>query len=150
MKYTDESGEFIFTTLAAIFCPVLLPAAIGADIGMWIGGSKANGTLNPFQWDYSSGKTWGYMAGGAIAGGVSGYLGGAIATSGIPFANTAAIAGASVTNSVGTYIYTGGQSDISMSFGVGSYNFSTRQLGISRKKREFFYRKFRVWVWGFG
>jgi RHS repeat-associated protein len=138
LKYTDESGEFIFTTLAAIFCPVLLPAAIGADIGMWIGGSKANGTLSPFQWDYSSGKTWGYMAGGAIAGGASGYLGGVIATSGIPFANTAAIAGASLTNSVGTYIYTGGQTDISMSFGIGSYNFSTGELGYLGKKGNSF------------
>ena len=32
LMYTDPSGEFIFTALAAIFCPPLLPFAIGADI----------------------------------------------------------------------------------------------------------------------
>jgi len=31
--YTDPSGEFIFTVLAAIFAPPLLPLAIAADIG---------------------------------------------------------------------------------------------------------------------
>jgi len=70
--YTDPSGEFIFTALSAIFCPVLLPVAIGADLGMWAGGSMANGTMNPFKWDYSSGKTWGHMGGGALIGGLSG------------------------------------------------------------------------------
>jgi hypothetical protein len=33
--YTDPTGEFIFTILAAIFCPPLLPVAIGIDVGMW-------------------------------------------------------------------------------------------------------------------
>ena len=33
LKYTDPSGEIIFTILAAIFCPPLLPLAIAADIG---------------------------------------------------------------------------------------------------------------------
>lgn len=32
LAYTDPNGEFIFTVLAAIFCPPLLPIAIGADI----------------------------------------------------------------------------------------------------------------------
>lgn len=138
LKYTDPSGEFIFTALAAIFCPVLLPAAIGADIGMWMGGSKANGTMNPLEWDYKSSKTWGYMAGGAVVGGLSGYVGGQIATSGMPFANTAAIAGASFINSVGTAAYTGGESDISVGFGFGSYNFSTGEFGYLGKKGNSF------------
>ena len=46
----------------------------------------------------------GYMLGGAVVGGVSGYVGGAIATSGIPMANTVAIAGSSLVNSVGTWL----------------------------------------------
>jgi len=128
--YTDPSGEFIFTVATLIAAPftggaslAFLPAAIGADLGMWQGGSMANGTSNPFKWDYSSGKTWGYMAGGAITGGVSGYLGGAVASSGMPFANTAGIVSSSFVNSVGTSIYTGGQTDVSVSFGFGSYNF---------------------------
>ena len=32
LMYTDPTGEFIFSVLAAIFCPPLLPVAIGADI----------------------------------------------------------------------------------------------------------------------
>jgi hypothetical protein len=48
------------------------------------------------------------MAGGAVVGGISGYAGWAISTSGIPTANTAAIAGSSYINSIGTAIYTGG------------------------------------------
>ncbi|MDO8897529.1 MAG: RHS repeat-associated core domain-containing protein, partial [Bacteroidales bacterium] len=70
--YTDPSGEFIFTLATLIAAPftggaslALLPTAIGADIGMWQGGTLANGgEMNPFKWDYSSGKTWGYMLGG--------------------------------------------------------------------------------------
>jgi hypothetical protein len=127
LKYTDPSGEFIFTALAIITGQWwALPMAIGADFGMWQGGTLANGgEMNPLKWDYSSGKTWGYMLGGAIVGGVSGYIGGAIAASDIPMANTLGIMGASFTNSVGTYAYTGGQTDISISFGAGSYDFTT-------------------------
>ena len=31
--YTDPDGEFIFTILAAVLCPPLLPIAIAADVG---------------------------------------------------------------------------------------------------------------------
>ncbi|NDV79779.1 hypothetical protein D0T57_12480, partial [Dysgonomonas sp. 511] len=139
MRYNDPSGEFIFTALSAIFCPALLPAAIGADIGMWAGGSMANGTMNPFKWDYSSEKTWGYMAGGAIVGSGSGYLGNIIANSGIPFANAASIAGASLANSLGTWAYTGGQTDISISFGTASFNFKDGSFGYLGKKDNKWY-----------
>ena len=114
LKYTDPSGEFFW-----------VPVIIGAVIGTYIGGTLANDDYNPENWDYSSGKTWGYMLGGAIVGGISGYVGAAIAASEVPMANTLGIAGASFTNSIGTHIYTGGQTDISVSFGVGSYNFTT-------------------------
>jgi hypothetical protein len=43
--YTDPSGDIIFTILAAIFCPPLIPAAMQVDMA-WIGGgfnSMANG-----------------------------------------------------------------------------------------------------------
>jgi hypothetical protein len=129
----DPDGQFVFTVLAAIFAPPLLPAAIGADIGMWRGGSMANGTANPFKWDYSSGRTWGYMAGGAVVGGLSGGAANAVATSGIPFANTAAIATGSFLNSFGTHLYTGGQTDISIDFGVASYNISQNEWGYLGK-----------------
>jgi RHS repeat-associated protein len=77
-RYTDPTGEFIFTALAAIFCPPLLPFAIGADIGMWSGGSIANGTMNPFKWNYSSEKTWAFMGAGAIIGGFSAGVGSSV------------------------------------------------------------------------
>jgi len=94
--------------------PIIVAMIIGAALGAYSGGVIANdGQYNPIKWDYSSGKTWGYMFGGAVVGGASGSVGWATASSGIPMANTAAIAGASLTNSLGTYVYTGGQSSIS-------------------------------------
>ncbi len=99
-----------------------------------MGGTLANNDYNPANWDYSSGKTWGYMAGGLVVGGLSGYVGGAIAASEIPMANTLGIAGASLTNSIGTNIYTGGQTDISVSLGVASYNFSSGDFGYLGKQ----------------
>ena len=41
LVYTDPEGEWIFTILAAIFCPALLPVAIGTDIGWMTGGMKS-------------------------------------------------------------------------------------------------------------
>ena len=67
LVYTDPGGEFIFTLASLIAAPftggaslALLLYTIGADIGMWQGGSLENGTMNPIKWDYSSGKTWGH------------------------------------------------------------------------------------------
>jgi len=112
-----------------------VPIIVGAIIGSYTGGVMANnGQANPLKWDYGSGKTWGYMAGGAIVGGISGGVGGAIATSGAPFANTLAIAGGSLTNSIGTHVYTGGETDIGVSFGIASYNFSRKEWGYLGKK----------------
>jgi hypothetical protein len=135
LKYTDPDGNIIFTAAVLIAAPftlgaslALLPYAIGADVGMWQGGSMANGTMNPTKWDYSSGKTWGYMAGGAVVGAASGGAANAVATSGMVGANTAAIVAGSFVNSVGTHIYTGGQTDVSVSFGIGSFNMSTGQV----------------------
>ena len=70
LVYVDKNGEFFIT--AGII--------IGAIVGAYIGGSQANGTYNPFKWDYSSGNTWLGIGGGAVIGGVSGvaatYVGG--------------------------------------------------------------------------
>lgn len=54
-------------------------------------------------------------------------------------ANTAAIAGASFINSVGTHLYTGGQTSISMSFGVASYDFTNSTFGYLGKKGNKWY-----------
>jgi RHS repeat-associated protein len=135
LLYTDPSGNFIFTALAIVTGQWwALPMTIGADVGMWQGGSMANGTMNPFKWDYSSGKTWGYMAGGAAVGAASGYVGGAIAAEGGFMANTMGIVASSYINSLGTSIYTGGKTDVSVSFGAGSYNFDTGEFSYLGKK----------------
>ena len=124
LKYTDESGESI---VAAV--------NIGAVIGTYIGGIIANkGQYNPFKWNYRSGRTWGYMFAGGLVGAASGYLGGVIAASDIPFANTLSIMASSFTNSFGTHIYTGGQTPVTMSFGVASYDFTNNEWGYLGKK----------------
>jgi RHS repeat-associated protein len=122
--YVDENGEI------AWFIPVI----IGAVIGAYTGGVIANdGQFNFTKWDYGSGKTWGYMFGGAVVGGVSGLAGAAVATSGIPMANTLSIMTSSFVNSVGTSMYTGGQTPISMSFGAFSYDFTNGKFGYLGK-----------------
>jgi hypothetical protein len=134
LRYTDPDGDFIFTALALLIPggQAFLPMAIAADIGMWSGGSAANGTMNPLKWDYSSGKTWGYMAGGAVIGGFSGGFGASIASSGGFMANTLGIMGGSFMNSVGMGALTG--SDASISFGVASYNLTSGEWGYLGKK----------------
>ncbi|HOU97505.1 MAG TPA: FG-GAP-like repeat-containing protein [Bacteroidales bacterium] len=122
--YTDPSGEFVW-----------VPVIIGAVVGAYMGGTVANqGEMNPIEWDYNSGKTWGYMLGGAVVGGVSGYFGYAVATSGMPMANTAGLMAGSFTNSVGMNMVTGGQTPVSVSFGVASYNFDNNEWGYLGKK----------------
>jgi hypothetical protein len=135
LKYTDPSGEKIFTLATLIAAPftsgaslTFLPAAIGADIGMWQGGTMANGNMNPTKWDYSSGKTWGYMAAGGAVGAASGYTANAVATSGTAGAKTASLVVGSTTNSIGTALYNGGQTSVSISFGIGSFNMETGKL----------------------
>lgn len=128
--YIDPSGEI------AWFIPVI----IGAVVGAYSGGVIANeGQYNPIKWDYSSGKTWGFMLGGAVVGGISGYVGWGIAGSSIPMANTAAIATSSLINSVGTWAYTNGQTPISISLGVASYDFTNGSFGYLGKKDNKWY-----------
>ena len=118
-KYTDPDGESI---IGAVI--------VGAIIGTYSGGVLANdGEKNPFDWNYNSLDTWCYMACGLYVGAMSGAVGGYIASSGIPLANTLSIMGGSLTNSLGTYAYTGGQTDITMSFGFASYNFTQKTWG---------------------
>lgn len=128
LTYVDQNGEFLW-----------VPVIIGAVIGAYSGGVMANnGQFNPFKWDYSSGKTWGFMIGGAIVGGISGGVGAYISASGIPFANTLGMAASSLISSVGTHIYTGGKTDISISFGFGSFNFTTGEFNYLGKEGNSF------------
>ncbi|MFN8843478.1 MAG: RHS repeat-associated core domain-containing protein, partial [Chryseotalea sp.] len=118
---------------------VVVPIIIGAVIGAYMGGTMANnGQFNPGKWDWSSGKTWGYMLGGAATGALSGLAAGSVAASGIPLSNTFATMVGSVTNSLGTFAYTNGQTDHSISFGVGSYNFTNGDWGFLGEKGNSF------------
>ena len=124
LKYTDPSGESIIGAVA-----------LGALIGTYIGGVLSNeGEKSPLEWNYKSLDTWCYMACGLYVGAMSGAAGGYIASSGIPFANTLSMASSSLVNSVGTWGYSGMQTDITMSFGVGSYNFTTNTWDYLGKK----------------
>ena len=117
LKYTDPDGESIIGAVV-----------VGAIIGTYMGGVLSNeGEKNPFDWDYKSLDTWCYMACGLYVGAMSGAVGGYIASSGIPLANTASMMASSLVNSVGTWGYTGGTTDISINYGFGSYNFTKRE-----------------------
>ena len=129
LKYTDPSGELFGVD------DVLLATIVGAVIGAYSGGVIANeGQYSPLKWNWKSTDTYTYMFGGALVGGVSGYLGSAIAASGIPLANTSSIMAASLTYSIGTYLYTGGRTPISVSFGVASYDFTNDKWGFLGRK----------------
>jgi hypothetical protein len=129
MSYIDPSGEFWF-----------IPVIIGAVICAYSGGVIANdGQYNPAKWDWSSGKTWGYMLGGAVVGGISAGFGVSIAASGGFIANTMGIMGGSLMNSIGMNIVTGGQTPASISFGVASYDFTNYKWGYLGKKGNKWY-----------
>lgn len=113
LVYTDPDGEL--AVFIGIFAGMYQGAMIAPNSQMSFGGAMAT------------------IVAGGIVGGLSGYVGVAIAASGIPFANTLGIAGASLTNSIGTHIYTGGQTDVSVSFGAASYNFTQGEWGYLGK-----------------
>jgi len=127
LVYVDENGEIVWWVVG-----------VTALIGAYTGGTIANnGEANPIKWNYSV-DTFAHILSGAVIGAFSGYVGGAIATSQIPMANTLGIAGGSIINSLGTYVYTEGKTDISISFGAASYNFTQGSFGYLGKKGNSF------------
>ena len=129
VMYSDPDGEFAW----------MIPVIISTSIGIYSGGVIANnGEYNPFKWDYSSGKTWGYMGAGGIVGFASGFLGWAITTAQIPMANTISLMASSFVNSVGTNLYTGGQTPISISFGFGSYDITNSVFHTFSKDNKWY------------
>ena len=131
LKYSDPSGE----TIIGAFI-------IGGIVGTYIGGSLANDNYKPAKWNYNNWTTWRYMFWGSVVGGASGALGGFIATSGMPFANTASIAFSSFYNSLGTSFYSDRQTPISISFGLVSYDFTNNSWGFLGKKGNEFIENF--------
>lgn len=120
LKYTDPTGEDFVAA-------ALIIAGIG---GAYAGGVLANNDYNPINWDYGSTKTWGYMAGGALVGATSAYVGLCVAGLDIPMCNTLSYMACSTLNSIGTYLYTGGQANITVSFGVASIIYSPKNNSI--------------------
>ena len=101
LVYVDENGEFIITA-------IIVGAIVGAVVGAYIGGSQANGTYNPFRWDYSSGNTWLGIGGGALIGGVSGaaatYVGGLAATGLATYGITGGIVGGAAVGAASGFV----------------------------------------------
>lgn len=124
LKYTDPDGE----------SAILIGFIVGAVAGAYMGGVLANDSYNPFDWHRHSATTWRYMLYGALVGGISGAIGGSIAASGMPFANTTSVAFSSFYNSVGTSLYTNGKVPVSISLGVASWNLTNNEWGVLGKK----------------
>ena len=142
LKYTDYSGEVF-----GIDDALIIGAIVGAVIGAYSGGVIANeGEYNPIKWAWND-QTFGYMIAGAAFGGMSGYLGSYIAASGIPFANTLSVMASSLFNSFGTWVYTEGQTPISMSYGFASYDFTNDTWNYFGKKGNKWYENLG---YGFG
>ena len=92
LSYTDPDGEIIFSLAAAIFCPPLLPIAIGTDIGWISGGIRGTMTEGMTFWD------------GAWRGGVVGAVGGLMA----PIGGAGMTFGANLGLGIGQGAVTGG------------------------------------------
>jgi len=117
--YTDPTGEFFWV-------PVIIGAAIGTYTGYKIADAKG--------YDMGDLQTYGFMLGGAVIGGLSGYAGATIAAGGGFMANTAGIAYSSMFNSMGMSTLSEGMIQPSVSFGVASYDFGTGEWGHIGKK----------------
>jgi len=76
----------------------------------------------------------GYIVGGAVIGGISGYVGASIAAEGGFMANTASIMASSYFNSMGMTMLSGGMIQPSVSFGFGSLNLVTGEFSYLGKK----------------
>jgi RHS repeat-associated protein len=112
---------------------ILVPIIAGAVAGAYSAGVMVNnGDYNPFNGGWNDPRTLRWMIGGAIVGGIAGYLGGSIAMAGnsIPgtlwvgakplMSGTIGIMVSSSINSVGMHLVTGGNTQIGVSFGFGS------------------------------
>jgi hypothetical protein len=126
--YSDPTGHFI-TSLFTGGTTLWLDAMLwGAALGSY-GGYQVGQAAGASGWELA-----GYTLAGAVIGGVAGVAGSAVATSGIPMANTLGLMTSSAVNSAGMYGLSGGQTDFTVSFGVGNYNFSRGEFGYLGKE----------------
>jgi len=137
LMYNDPSGEFIFTLLAVVTGQWwAIPLAIGADLGAY-NGLKVGQALG-----VTGLKLVGYVLGGAIIGSHSAGIAMSIAAASIPFAATLSIMAGSFSNSLGMFFLSGGKTPVTVSFGGGSYNFSSNAWGYLGKKGNSFMENF--------
>ncbi len=117
--YTDPSGESFLSKLAS-----------GLSFGLY--GLWQHNKAQ--QMGYNDVQSFLYAGAQTAITATSTWAGSAISTSGVPFANTLSVMASSAISSTGTSIITGGRTDISVSFGVASYNFTQGEWGYLGKK----------------
>ena len=115
LRYTDPDGEWVELVIGGV-----IGGVEGYELGQAMG---AHG------WGLV-----GYTLGGAAIGAISGGLASGVASSGIAGANTLAIVTGSLASSSGFYMLSGGRTQLSVGFGLGSYNFDTGKFGYVGKK----------------
>ena len=126
LSFTDPDGNN----------PVVIAMAIGMAFGGYMGYQigEANGA--------SGLGMAGYIVGGAVIGGISGYAGACIAANGGFLANTMGMLSSSYFNSAGMAALSGGMIQPSISFGFGSYNFGTNEFNKLGDKGNKWYQDF--------
>lgn len=111
LKYTDENGEFVFTTA------IIVGIAIGATVGAYSGAVIANGgQYDPRKWNYSSFDTWGGMLYGAAIGGAASFAGAAVGASVAAGVGIGGFAGGAISGAAA-----GAVSGSIQGFGMGLY-----------------------------
>ena len=110
LVYVDQDGEWVFL--------------VAALIGAYIGGAQANGTYNPFKWNYSNADTWMGITGGAIIGvasaGVGIAVGGAVAGGATIVSSMVGGAAGGAVSGAGFAVLPGGNGKVLQGFGVGA------------------------------
>jgi RHS repeat-associated protein len=137
----DPDGEFFW---AALPLAAKTAIGIGAAIGAYSGYQIAEDRGASGFWEWA-----GYIGGGALIGGISGYAGYSMSILSIPFANTASMAGASTIYSGGMNLLSNGMTDFSTSFGAFSVNWSTGDFGYLGKGNNSGFENLGYLVGGF-
>ena len=115
LLYEDPSGEFIVTSMI-----------IGAVIGAYLGGSVANNSFNPGQWDWSSSSTWI----GIGIGGLAGAFGGKYVATSIKAGKTNAILSQTYSGGLNTLYNYDSNNSIVATLGYFASGFLAASMGI--------------------
>jgi RHS repeat-associated protein len=118
LKYADPSGQ-----------NPLVASIVGAVLGAYQGYQIANAK----GYDAGDWQFYALIHGFSVLGSLSAAAGAAITQSGGFFANTLGIIASSGISSAGNVALSGGRAQFIVSFGAGSFNFSTGELGYLGK-----------------